>query len=601
MNRKPQVLVNHVGYDADSVKRAVLQAEEKLEPVSFEVRSCADDTVVCSGTPVRAGQVARWNTGSYWTLRFDEVEAQGKYIVAVQTADGHEYCSSPFMIARNVIGMRTLSDAAYYFKCQRPTGEFEIADRELPFGPPKTGTWDVRGGWADATGDIGVHMSQQTYASYFSNQQASMCAYAFFRAGELLEEGDFPYYRRLKRRIVEEAMYGAEWVMRMHVPARGFLLTKNRINSYGPVANNRQIGHDYRDRKLTADTMEELMAFYRKAGREQDRQFTDRDYEIAFRLGGGHAIASLACAARTVYPSAFCSEEYIAAAVEAFDYLWAHNEEYVNDGKRNLLDDYCTLDAAMELYRTTREWDYLRRGREMVQDMLERYVRVDDTMGYLSVDGEGRPYFHAVEEGLPVLSLLNFYRAEKDPAWRGKALDLAQKVMRHYLHITKEVANPFGYAREFVQRKNGERRTQFFFPHDTEVSPWWQGENARIASLAAAARELARLTADRELAAELEIFAADQLNWILGLNPFDSSMMYGVGRNPAIYFFKNQYDFIHVPGGICNGVTSGLHDEDGIEYVMEPTDEVNDNWRWAEQWIPHVSWYLLAVAEKLSW
>ena len=57
-----------------------------------------------------------------------------------------------------------------------------------------------------------------------------------------------------------------------------------------------------------------------------------------------------------------------------------------------------------------------------------------------------------------------------------------------------EVANPFGYSRQLVQSKGGAstRRSAFFFAHDTETEPWWQGENARLGSMAAAARLAAR-------------------------------------------------------------------------------------------------------------
>ena len=53
--------------------------------------------------------------------------------------------------------------------------------------------------------------------------------------------------------------------------------------------------------------------------------------------------------------------------------------------------------------------------------------------------------------------------------------------------------------------------------------------------------------------------------------------------------------FSIVPG-IENGITSGLEDEEGIEFITAPTNTVSDNWRWAEQWIPHASWYMYALA-----
>jgi len=47
--------------------------------------------------------------------------------------------------------------------------------------------------------------------------------------------------------------------------------------------------------------------------------------------------------------------------------------------------------------------------------------------------------------------------------------------------------------------------------------------------------------------------SACQLSWIVGRNPFDSSMLQGRGRNNADY----SSDFPNLPGGIVNGITSG--------------------------------------------
>jgi hypothetical protein len=54
--------------------------------------------------------------------------------------------------------------------------------------------------------------------------------------------------------------------------------------------------------------------------------------------------------------------------------------------------------------------------------------------------------------------------------------------------ITREVNNPSGYARQLVRMGNEAIRTAFFFPHNTEAAPRQQGEDARLASRAAAAR-----------------------------------------------------------------------------------------------------------------
>ena len=42
---------------------------------------------------------------------------------------------------------------------------------------------------------------------------------------------------------------------------------------------------------------------------------------------------------------------------------------------------------------------------------------------------------------------------------------------------------------------------------------------------------------------------------------------------------------------------AGLHDESDIDLNRGYRETgADDDWRWAEQWLPHASWYLLAVA-----
>jgi hypothetical protein len=149
-----------------------------------------------------------------------------------------------------------------------------------------------------------------------------------------------------------------------------------------------------------------------------------------------------------------------------------------------------------------------------------------------------------------------------------------------------------------VQPVDSGRRPAFFFPQHNESGYWWQGENARLASLAAAARlsrgALAPKGAPPEgpLEARLGSYAADQLGWILGCNPFDACFLHGFGRNNPEYEpgFPNSF------GGICNGVTAGFGDEEDIAFLPAPyAEDPRQRWRWSEQWLPHAAWYLLAV------
>ncbi len=585
------ILTNHIGYDCGDTKNAVYQRQSDETPVSFRVICDKTGAVCFEGAPVEAGEVDNWGTGYYYTLRFDEVKTPGQYYIEVSDNKGAVVRSYPFKIGENLLETSTLSAVGYYFKAQRSTGEYEAADRNIPFMYGKReGRVDAHGGWYDATGDYGVHLSHLSHTTYFNPQQASFSAYAFFKMNDLLEEADYPYYTMLKRRLIEEGMYGADFLMRMRAPSGNFFVTKSRtMDAYGPVASMRVLGAYHRN------------PTGRKGGGTWGNvdEITEYDYETSFRAGGGYAIAALAYAARVTYPSDYTKEEYLQAAVRAYDYLYANNELYANDGKWNLVDEYCALDAVIEIYKTTKEIDYLRRARALAKRIIDRYIPIDDTMGYLSVNGTDRPFFHAADAGMPVVNLLNYCAVERQAEDKAAVLAVCEKLMRHELSVTNEVANPFGYARQFVEHGDGTKENQFFYPHDVETAPWWQGRECTD-RLACSSRPLAcHHTKDAELAAALRKYADDQINWVLGLNPFDSCMLEGEGRNNIDYFFEgDRRDFIQCPGGIVNGITSALHDEHGIAFHADATDEVDDNWRWAEQWIPHATWYMYALCMK---
>jgi len=178
--------------------------------------------------------------------------------------------------------------------------------------------------------------------------------------------------------------------------------------------------------------------------------------------------------------------------------------------------------------------------------------------------------------------------------------------MRFELAVTGQVPNPFGYARQLVQDATGHRFSGFFFPHN--VTPrsqdaWWQGENARIGSLATAARLAARAVGDGTLTTALRTYSADQLNWIVGVNPFNVSMMDGVGREAPIYLEypdtppTGSWRWLRSAGGIVNGITGKADDGSGLQW--DPGAALtgpNTDWRWLEQWLPHATWFLYAAS-----
>ena len=64
-------------------------------------------------------------------------------------------------------------------------------------------------------------------------------------------------------------------------------------------------------------------------------------------------------------------------------------------------------------------------------------------------DAGRRPFFHPSDAGLPVVSLLEWYEFAANQ--QKTILNAVERSLRFELTVTKEVNNPFGYARQLVR------------------------------------------------------------------------------------------------------------------------------------------------------
>jgi len=64
-----RVLTNHIGYEADGPKRAVVQGLEGDEVGAFAVKQYDTDSTVLKGEPTFVGPVDRWKGWLFWTVR----------------------------------------------------------------------------------------------------------------------------------------------------------------------------------------------------------------------------------------------------------------------------------------------------------------------------------------------------------------------------------------------------------------------------------------------------------------------------------------------------------------------------------------------------
>lgn len=561
------ILVNHLGYDSRGGKNVVVQSATDLDLGRFQVLD-SQGKVAFEGPLKKVGAVAGWKGRFYQQGDFSALVQPGRYRIQVK-----DERSEGFALGERVLPEACLSDMLYYFRIQRCSGIYDKADHNIPFfGDAKRSRVDVHGGWYDASGDVSKYIGALNEGSITSTQESPLAVWNFLQSADLLRKQKSQSLRALIPMLTEEALYGADFTVRMQDPSGYFYTSVFDACSKDP--GQREICSF---KGLTHPKNNEIQASYRG--------------------GGGMAIAALARISTLKQSGDYPPERYLAAAELGFQHLQIHNLEYVANHRESIIDDHCALLAAAELYSATNKPAYLEAARARAESLMKRLAKDDRYTGWWRADDEGAwPFFHAVDAGLPVVALLRYVQIESDAARKDVAEKGVIASLQFELAITREVANPFGYARQYIKDVDG-RRGAFFMPHRNETGYWWLGENARVASLAAAALLGSRLAAP-EMAAELRAYAGNQVNWILGLNPYDMCMLQGKGRNnPGDY----EAGAPNPPGGICNGITSGVTDEQDIAFQPPPYGRRADwSWRWKEQWIPHAAWLTLALAAEAA-
>ncbi len=562
------LVTNHIGYESLGPKQAVLMTRKPRLSTTTALLVCADSHQTVASMEVnKGGKVAHWHQGNFFRIDFSEFKQAGRYYLRFDNIR-----SEVFEIGTGVLMQRTFSDVIHYFKSQRCGGIFDKKDRHAkPLGSDET--VDVHGGWYDASGDVSKYLSHLSYANYFNPQQIPMVVWNMLKGFELLGNNE-KFAKFSAVRLLEEALFGADFLVRMQHSTGYFYMTV--FDKWSKDINQRDI-----------------CAYATQQGHKSE------DYQAGFRQGGGISIAALAKAASTKFEGEYTSADYLQAAEKGYAHLKEMNLEYLNDGEENIIDEYCALLATVELFRATNNEEYLAESRIWANRLAARQTSDQNMQHYWSANSDGsRPYFHAAEAGLPVIALCEYLAIEMDADQQQVIKQVVTQAVEFELTISTEVANPFGYPRQYVKPVNGEKRSAFFVAHDNETGYWWQGENARLGSLATMAL-MAIPFVEQETQRALLQYAQNALNWIVGHNPYNMCMLDGFGHNNPDYL--PELGFFNAKGGVCNGITGGFDDEEDIAFKPEAQkDDMLQNWRWGEQWIPHGAWYLLAIMTQFN-
>ncbi|TPX77441.1 cellulase [Chytriomyces confervae] len=607
LESRSAVLLNHVGFKRSGVKHFLVEAAPSASLTAFELLSALNETVF-TGPLTYAGSTAEWSIApNVWTGDFTTFEGTGigfririrvgtsESVVGaadntdkvVTTTTTRYIVSERFDIGDALLAELCVPDLWHYLRSQRVSGKYAKKDAAVLFaaaedGSRREGVVDLRGGWFDASGDTSKYLSHLSYANFMNPQQTPLVTWSLLESAAFLElNGGSDRRTSFIVPLREEALYGCDFLVRMQ-DADGYFY-QTLFDKWSKDVNQREIC-EYATQK----------------------GFKYTTWQAGYRQGAGLAIASLAKASAlppsfTDTTSEYTSQVYLTAAERGFAHLEAHNTSYLNDGTENIIDHYCALLAATELFAATNKTEYLDAARVRAEKLMACQASNATLSNFWMANGRQpddplmRPFFHASDAGLPVIALCRYAETETDAAAIERVKASVQRAMEFEVTISREVNNPFLYPRQYTKAVGGVSKTAFFFPHENESGYWWQGENARLGSLSVAASKALLLLsppAESTFKQDLEVFKTSAIDWVLGKNPFDMCMLQGRGRRNPEYL--PQYP--NAPGGICNGITGGFDNENDLCFKPDPHGgDMAQNWRWGEQWIPHGAWFLLAA------
>jgi len=579
-----KILVNHIGYNIGSPKFAVVEISDKEIKNHYKLPEKAflklqnDGMIITEINLEKFEIVPGWKNRHFCRMNFSEIDIPGRYFFEITYGSSPEesYKSEYFEIDDNLLTGKTLNSLLIFFRAMRSTDKYDRRDYSIPVYGSEHIKKNVHGGWYDASGDYSKYLSHLSYTNYMNPQQTPLLVWQLFDSLENLK-GVKEYAEEYKEAFTLEALYGADFLIRMQSDEGYFYMIL--FDKWSK---------DLERRKLCSYTTQE--GIYNK------------NYQAAYRQGGGMAIAALARASMGECGGEFSRNNYLAAAEKGFRHLEEHNIEYLNDKKENIIDDYCALFAASELYNATGNPDYKSAAEKRKDSLLDRLSSDKNFSNWLRADDKGDiPFFHASDAGLPVLSLIRyleiFFRetalvADTSCSYK-EVIDFLEKYLTFELETTESTTNPFILARQYVKPLKKEKKATFFIPHDNWSGYWWQGENSRLASLAAAAWKAEKYMDDQKFRKKLTIYAWSQINWILGLNPFNTCMLTGKGHNNVQY----EHYWRNLDGGIINGITADMDEECDIAFLPEPEgNDPNHRWRWSEQWLIHSGWFAEAIS-----
>lgn len=527
------ILLNHVGFCPSASKIAYVTG---AAGEAFTVVNSSSGQVVFSGTATRiAGDL-----GTFAACDFSELRQAGSYVVSLSNRR-----SGQFVVASDIYDDAIRKSLSYFSRqrCGDSTSGYHTPCHTDDGKRSDTGAHnDVTGGWHDAC-DLRKWVDATIHG---------MIGLAHI-VNRLPQQRDA---------VEAEMRWGNRYFLAMQEPD-GFLM-----NYCGG-----DDGNYFTDNRI---------------GSADDRLIHVEPCELPAQF---HFIASQAHMARLVRDK---DPAYAHGCELAARRCWQWCTTKRSPGAATSLS--AQILALVEMHRTWNDPD----GPDLLAASMKKLLALQVTAdkaapnqpdGYFRTSVEdSAPYRQIMAGNLPLLAMaeaINQFGNHADgPTWRAA-------LRRHVDHLALMARRsglgivPFGLydgADPGGNRRVGTMWYRWFMkPHGEETSDatWWVGINANLAStgvgLAAAAGALGDAT--------LFDLAQRQLDWILGVNPFDASTMTDVGRNQPQLYRPGAFTppTPELPGGVTNGIGGDETDRPQL---------LPGSWNTCEYWTPMVAWTL---------
>jgi hypothetical protein len=532
--KAPGILVNHVGFAPQAAKCCLIPG---ATPVAFEVIDTATGRAAFTGrTTIEGPDLGSWQAGD-----FSALDRTGAF--QVRAGNGR---SGTFVIAPDPYEDALRKTVAYFSK-QRcgPSETGYHAPCHLDDGRRRDNGQhqDVTGGWHDA-----CDLRKWVDATIFG-----MIGLA--RVAELRR----PEWGRAS--IPAELRWGNRYFLAMQEPA-GYVM-----NYCGGDDGNRWTSNTVGDQDERPIHTEPCNA----------------TAQFCFIIAQAAAVR-LAQEAGPVY-AAKCREAGLRGLA------WCRK---TNAG-RTSTDLGAAVAACVELHRTFGDDQYrtlaIEYARRLVAlQVTERTDGAGGVRGFFRTspdDGEPRrDISHGCWQLIGLCMALERFPTDADaPGWRRAIRLYVDDFLAPLMARNAFAIAPFGL---YSKDPGGSRRAgDYWYRYFMEPGPrWWVGINANLASTGVGLAKAARLLKEPRLAA----LAQRQLDWILGVNPFDASTMTGVGRNQPTQFVTSEFKPVTplIDGAVMNGIGGTPDDEPDLK---------PGSWQTCEYWTPMVCYTMWLMSE----